>query len=69
MKQTDVKNKILNGCQLAIERLIKQKSKTNSYLVISENGKVLKVRAKDLLKRTLPDPLVPEAKTVSHGTH
>ena len=50
--QTDIRDKVLKGCKLAIERLLEQKRKTNSYLVISDNGKVIKMKAADLQQST-----------------
>lgn len=50
--QTDIKDKVLRGCELAIERLLEQKSKTNSYLAVSDNGKVIKIKAADLKQST-----------------
>lgn len=48
--QEDIADKILKGCQLAIDKLIEKKIKDNAYLVVSENGKVVKVKAADLKK-------------------
>jgi len=44
-------DKIVRGVNLARERLIKQRAKENGELVFSdENGKIIRVKAKDLLK-------------------
>ena len=48
MTQTEIKNKVLKGGKLAIERLLDRKCKDNSYVVISEKGKVVRLNAKDL---------------------
>ena len=48
MTQTDIKDKILKGGKLAIDRLIEKKRKDNSFIVVSENGKVVKVDANTL---------------------
>ena len=48
MTHTDIKNKFLKGGKLAIERLLEKKRKENSFVVISENGKVTKVDASAL---------------------
>lgn len=53
--QADIKDKVLKGCQLAIDRLLEQKRKTNSYIVISDNGKVTKIKAKDLDRKSSAD--------------
>ena len=48
MTPADIKNKVLQGGKLAIERLLEKKRISNSYIVISENGKVVKVYANTL---------------------
>ena len=50
MKQTEIKNKVLEGGKLAIERLIAKKQKDNSFVVISNNGKVVRLNANDFKK-------------------
>ena len=50
MTQTDIRDKFLKGGKLAIERLLEKKRKDNSFVVISDNGKVVKVDAKTLKK-------------------
>lgn len=50
MTQTEIKDKVLKGGKLAIERLLERKSKDNSFVVISDKGKVIKVDAKILRK-------------------
>ena len=50
MTQADIKDKVLKGGKLAIERLLDKKRKDNSYVVVSDKGKVVKVNAKDLKK-------------------
>lgn len=44
----EITNKMFAGFQLAIKRLIEKTKKEDSYLVISRNGKIEKVPAKDL---------------------
>ncbi len=41
--ENEIRDKILKGTQLAIDRLLEKKRKEDSYVVISENGKVVKV--------------------------
>jgi hypothetical protein len=48
MQTTVIKNKILKGHKLALLRLIARKKSENSYLVLSENGKVIKKLAADI---------------------
>lgn len=50
MTQTGIKDKVLKGGKLAIDRLIEKKRKDKSYTVVSENGKVVKVDANALKK-------------------
>lgn len=44
----EIKAKVLEGMMRARKKLIEQKRKDDSYLVIWENGKVVKIRAKDM---------------------
>ncbi|MCX6352460.1 MAG: hypothetical protein NTX03_11460 [Bacteroidetes bacterium] len=39
---------IVKGTHLAVTRLIEAKKKEGGYLVISRNGKIVKIKAKDL---------------------
>ncbi len=48
MKNTDIKDKVLKGGKLAIQRLLERKRKDNSYEVIPEEGKVVKLNVKDI---------------------
>ncbi len=48
MTQTEIKDKVLKGGKLAIERLLDRKRKDNSYVVVSEKGMVIRLNAKDL---------------------
>ncbi len=43
--------KILAGVRLAVKKLIAERAKENGYLIVSKNGKVVKISAKDLLKK------------------
>ena len=46
----DLRAKILQGLELAYTRLLLSKQKDDEDLVISRNGKVIKVKARDLSK-------------------
>jgi hypothetical protein len=46
----DLRAKILQGLELAYSRLLSSKQKEDEDLVISRNGKVIKVKARDLSK-------------------
>ena len=43
-----ITDKIFEGMQLAVKRLIEKTKKEDGYLVISKNGKIEKVPSKDL---------------------
>lgn len=44
-----MKEKILEGGKLAIKRLIERKRKDDAYLVLSHHGKVVKLKANELI--------------------
>lgn len=46
----EISDKITQGVALAVDRLIKQIKKENGELVVSENGKVVRIKARDLKK-------------------
>jgi hypothetical protein len=48
MKVVDIKNKILEGSKIAIRKLIDKKRRDNSYLIISDEGRVVKIKATDI---------------------
>jgi hypothetical protein len=48
MKTVEIKNKILEGGKLAIKKLVDRKRKENSYLIVSDHGKVVRVQATDI---------------------
>lgn len=43
-----MRDKIIKGIDLAYERLLIEKQKDDSELVFSHNGKIVKVKARDL---------------------
>lgn len=45
MTQTEIKEKVLQGSRLAVERMLLKKRQSNSYVVVSDNGKVVKIKA------------------------
>jgi hypothetical protein len=45
---TELRDKIVAGVELAFKRLVEKAKANDDYLVFSENGKVIKVRARDL---------------------
>ena len=58
MKREDVivmRNKIIKGIELAYERLLIEKQKDDSELVFSQNGKIVKVKARDLINQNKPE--------------
>ena len=40
--------KIIEGSRLAMQELVKRKQKENGFLIVSENGKVIKKPARDI---------------------
>jgi hypothetical protein len=47
-KTTDLRNKIMNGVKKAVEKVIKTSQANDEEIVISQNGKVVKIKARDL---------------------
>ncbi len=47
-KNTELKNKILYGFDLAIKKLIQKKIKEDGELIFFQNGKIVKIKARDL---------------------
>jgi hypothetical protein len=48
MKTSDIKNKSLEGSKIAIKKLVDRKRRENSYLIVSDQGKVVKIQATDI---------------------
>jgi len=46
----DLHAKIIQGLELAYSRLLSSKQKDDAELVISRNGKIVKVKARELTK-------------------
>jgi hypothetical protein len=46
----DLRAKILKGIELAYQRLLISKQKEDEELVISKNGKIVRVKARELTK-------------------
>ena len=46
----DLRAKIIQGLELAYIRLLSSKQKDDADLVISRNGKIIKVKARELTK-------------------
>jgi hypothetical protein len=44
----DLENLLAKGLHLSFKRLVKAKQQSNSELYFSENGKIIKVKAKDI---------------------
>ena len=45
-----IREKILKGLEISFEKLVKEKAKNDEELVFSENGEIVRVKAKDILK-------------------
>ena len=48
MKNKELRDKIISGLELSFKRLVISKSKEDKELVFSKDGKIIKVKAKDL---------------------
>ncbi len=48
-KLIEIQEKIKLGVKLAFERLWQQAAKNNEELIISQNGKIVKVKARDII--------------------
>ena len=46
--KTELRNKIIIGIRTALEKLITSSAKNDEYLIISKDGKIVKVPAKQL---------------------
>lgn len=49
----ELREKILKGIGLAYEKLIQSKLKTNDELVFSIDGKIVYIKARDLIKKRI----------------
>jgi urease accessory protein UreE len=49
-KADEIREKIREGVDLTFRKLVQQKSLTDDTLIFSENGKIIEVKAKDLIK-------------------
>lgn len=47
-EKKELRDRILCGISLAFERLVEQKKKEDAELVFSENGKIVRIKARDL---------------------
>jgi hypothetical protein len=48
MDRAEIRDKIMAGCKLAVKRLIERKKKENAFIIISKDGKVVKVPAAEI---------------------
>ncbi len=48
MNTVEIRNKFLEGSRIAIKKLVDRKRRENSYLIVSNQGKVVKILAKDI---------------------
>ena len=49
-KDNSIREKILKGLELTHNRLIRAKMERNFCLIVSDHGKVVKIKAKDFLR-------------------
>lgn len=50
-KVKDIREKILQGLDLSFQRLLITKEKEDGELIFSENGQIIRVKAKDLIQK------------------
>lgn len=50
MSNEETIQKIIAGCELAFERLVERTIKEDGYLVVSQNGKIVKLKGEELKK-------------------
>lgn len=50
MENKEIKEKVLAGLELSFQKLIQDKSKEDKVLVFAQDGKIVRVKARDLLK-------------------
>ena len=46
--RTELREKIFKGIKTAIERLISDRAKENEFLIISKDGKIIKIPASEI---------------------
>lgn len=46
--KTELREKIINGIRSALKKLVTASAKNDDYLIISKDGKIVKVPAKEL---------------------
>lgn len=50
MSNKELREKIISGLELSFKKLVRSKSKEGKELIFSKDGKIVKVKAKDLEK-------------------
>lgn len=45
---SELRDKLIAGTKLAFDRLVEKAKTTDDYLIFSENGKVIKVKARSI---------------------
>jgi hypothetical protein len=48
VNNAEIREKIRSGLHLAFKKLVTYKAKNDGFLVFSDNGKIIKVQAKDI---------------------
>ncbi len=49
IKNKDIlEEKLMKGARLAIKKHIEERKKTNDHLIVSKNGKVVKIKARSI---------------------
>jgi hypothetical protein len=50
MDSKEIRDKILAGLDLTFQKLLQEKSKEDKVLVFEQDGKIVRVKARDLIK-------------------
>jgi hypothetical protein len=45
-----LREKILKGLEISFDKLVKEKAKNDEDLIFEENGQIIRIKAKDILK-------------------
>lgn len=55
-EELELRNRLLIGLNVSYTRLIEKKQKEDGNLIFSENGKIVKIKARKLNQGTAPAP-------------
>lgn len=50
-KISELTSKIAEGLKMSFDKLVREKASVDGELIFSENGKIVRIKAKELLKK------------------